>query len=136
MTSQRSNHDLIWTIGNTKYAEGSIRFLKRFETSLCLFSNTVAQLYSNYEMVPVVGSSGIVALSNPHAYHDTFSNIDHNAIVPTGIRIIPSEYIGKGNDCELTMIFGSQKSHKFITVPLADGIKQLEKKLAKVIFYR
>lgn len=123
-----TNQDLVWKVGNTQYAESAVQFLKRFESALCLFSNTVDQLYSNYEMMPVSnGSKRIVALPNPHAYHDTFSNVDSEAIVPTGIRIIPSELTQTDFSGNLSMLFRSKKTGKVHTMPLAEGIKKLEK---------
>lgn len=122
-----TNQDLIWKIGSHQYAESSVQFLKRFESALCLFSTTVAQLYSNYEMVPVSqGSKRIVALPNPHAYHDTFNHVNSEAIVPTGIRIIPSELTQSDFSGSLSLLFRSKKTGKVHTMPLAQGIKKLE----------
>ena len=126
MLGHQSNQDLIWKIGSNQYAERSVQFLKRFESALCLFSNTVAQLYSNYEMVPVSsGSKRIVALPNPHAYHDTFNHVDSDAIVPTGIRIIPSELTQTDPAGSLSILVKT-KSGKIHTMPLAKGIAKLE----------
>ena len=126
MSVSQSNQDLIWKIGNHQYAERSVQFLKRFESALCLFSNTVAQLYSNYEMVPVSnGSKRIVALPNPHAYHDTFNHVDGDAIVPTGIRIIPSELAKQDSSDRLSLLVRS-KAGKVHTMPLRLGIEKLE----------
>ena len=57
--------------------------------------STVGQLYSNYDLYPVFGNQGeMIALPDPYAYHDTFSDIPEKAVVPTGYMIVPSKTEG------------------------------------------
>lgn len=130
MNAAQPNQDLIWKIGSLQFRETTVGFLKRFEASLCLFSNTVAQLYSNYEIVPEHSRSDrMVALPDPFADHDTFNHVKSDAVVATGIRIIPTEFTGKPcSKGSLTMLYRSKKTNKMLSLPLAEGLKRLEKK--------
>lgn len=126
------NKDLIWVIGNKVYLESAVCFLKRFESALCLFSTSVDQLYSNYEIVPANNEANrMVAMPNPYAYHDTFSLLNSDAVVPTGIRVIPSEVAGRSGSSKLLMLYKSSKSDQLRSIPLAQGLKKLEKHFGK-----
>lgn len=96
MNMQPTNRDLIWKIGDFSYPEAVVKFLRRFESTFCIFSATVRQLYSNYEMQhPYIGSRSVVVLPNPYAHHDNFYDIPEEAILPTGMFISPGEVQGK-----------------------------------------
>lgn len=99
MTSQyhtaNMNQDLVWKLSGFSYPEKVVSFLKRFEGSFCIFSKSVRQLYSNYELQATYGETkSVVALPNPYAHHDTFFNIPEEAVVPTGMVICPGEVGG------------------------------------------
>lgn len=128
----QSNHqDLIWNIGKNRYIESTVGFIKRFESALCLFSSSLHQLYSNYEIIQANQESGrMIALPNPYAFHDTYSNILNDAIIPTGVHLAPSEIIGSSNK-KLLMLFRSKKSGKIQTTDLETGFKALEKSFGK-----
>ena len=124
-----NNKDLTWHIGKHHYAESKVRFLKRFETALCLFSKSVAQVYANYQMVPCENNVSVTAHPNPHAYHDIFNHINSDAIIATGIRIVPSEFVSAAYRHDLAMIFKSPKTGKMTALPLAEGIKLIERRM-------
>ena len=126
--ADKVNKDLVWHIGEQHYTESKVRFLKRFETALCLFSKSVAQVYSNYRMVPCSASGDIIAYPNPHAYHDIFNRINSDAIIPTGIRIVPSEFINAVYRDDLAIVYRAQKTGKIVSMPLSEGIRQLEQR--------
>lgn len=117
-------------MGGRQFSEDTFGFLKRFESALCLFSNTVSQLYSNYEIVHF-GCEGkkLVALPNAYASHDTFNNVDYNAVEATGLYIVPDEITSLHcKDQGLNLIYRSQKTGKLQSMPLADGLDKLRAK--------
>ena len=131
MLEHVANKDLVWTIGTKVYLESAVGFLKRFESALCLFSSSVRQLYTNYEIVRVSNSSNrMVALPNPYAFHDTFNNVLGDAVVPTGMRIVPSEFNGSGEE-DLLLVYKSKRYGTTKAVPLRQGLKALEKHYGK-----
>lgn len=96
MSGDDQNRDLVWDLMNFKRRQLAAQFIKRFENKLCIYSESVAQLYSNYSIYfPEEESRRMVILPNPYAYHDTFQNIPGSAVTRTGMNIIPGEVIGK-----------------------------------------
>lgn len=124
-----SNKDLVWNLGDKNLPERTVQFLKRFENTLCLFSGSVRQLYSNYEIHPIAANDNkAVALPNPRAYHDTYSHVTREAIRPTGLFIAPSEAANDEDSKQLHLIYKSSKTGKFKSLPLEQGMRQLQKK--------
>lgn len=96
MNGDDQNRDLVWDLQNFKRRQLAAQFIMRFENKLCIYSESVAQLYSNYSIYfPEEESRKMVILPNPYAYHDTFQNIPGRAVTRTGMNIIPGEVIGK-----------------------------------------
>jgi hypothetical protein len=130
MVGGSMNKDLVWSLGGNSFPEQTFGFLKRFEAALCLFSGTVSQLYSNYEIVHF-GHDGrkLVALPNAFAAHDTFNNIDSDAVEPTGLYIIPTE-VTNLNDPEkgLKLVYRCSKTGKPKSIPLHDGLEKVRQK--------
>ncbi len=92
MYTAQPNSDLIWKLAGFQYREAAVDFLKRFEDSFCIFSGSVRQLYSNYEMRTThEPRHSVVVLPNPYAFHDNFCNVPEAAVVPTGMVISPGE---------------------------------------------
>lgn len=90
------NPDLAWDLGETIDRDRAIEFVLQFETTLCVYSPTVQQLYSTYNIFfPREYDRKMVILPDPGAFHDTFHNVEPEAITPTGLYIIPGELVGK-----------------------------------------
>jgi hypothetical protein len=124
------NRDLVWTLGGNVFPEATFGFLKRFETALCLFSGTVSQLYSNYEIVHF-GHDGrkLVALPNAFAAHDTFNNIDSEAVEPTGLYIVPTEVANLSSpEKGLKLVYRCRKTGKPKSMPLHEGLDKVMQK--------
>lgn len=124
------NKDLVWTLGGNTFPEQTFGFLKRFEAALCLFSGTVSQLYSNYEIVHF-GHDGrkLVALPNAFAAHDTFNNIESDAVEPTGLYIIPTEVTNmQAPEKGLKLVYRCSKTGKPKSIPLQDGLEKVRQK--------
>lgn len=127
--SMVKNNDLIWNLGEKRYQERSVGFLKRFENTLCLFSGSVRQLYSNYEIHPVAANDNkAIALPNPYAYHDTFNHVPDSAVVPTGVFITPSEAANDDGRRSLSLVYRSRKTGTYKTVPLEEGLRRIQRR--------
>jgi len=90
------NPDLAWDIGVGIDRDVARDFIMQFETTLCVYSSTVEQLYSNYHIYfPEEYDRKMVILPDPGAFHDTFNGIVNDAVTITGLYIIPGELIDK-----------------------------------------
>ncbi|MEM6707269.1 MAG: hypothetical protein AAF648_00635 [Pseudomonadota bacterium] len=71
-------------------------FLLQFEETLCVYSPSVKQIYSSYNIYfPKDWGSKAVILPDPNAFHDTYSFVSREAVVATGLYIIPGDMISK-----------------------------------------
>jgi hypothetical protein len=96
MSSSEENRDLVWDLDTFEDRQLAANFIKRFENKLCVYSSSVEQLYTNYEIYfPVAENRRMVILPNPYAYHDTLQNIPEKAVIKTGLHIMPGEIVGK-----------------------------------------
>ncbi|MDA1077086.1 MAG: hypothetical protein O3A63_20425 [Proteobacteria bacterium] len=96
MESLSSNPDLAWDLESFSEAKRAIEFVKQFETTLCVYSATVQQLYTNYDMFfPEEWEGKMVLLPNPAAFHDTFNHVAPESVTATGLYIIPGGFVGK-----------------------------------------
>ncbi len=90
------NTDLAWDIGAGIDRDVAADFVMQFETTLCVYSPSVEQLYSNYNIYfPREYDRKMVILPDPTAFHDTFNGIVPEAVALTGLYIIPGELIDK-----------------------------------------
>ncbi len=112
------NKDLVWDLDTFSERSQAHEFVVGFENKLCVFSQSVNQLYTNYNIfVPREENRKLVILPNPYAHFDTFNNIDPEALIATGLHIVP----GKGQALLLSIPFKSGKA-KHRLVPLKIGI--------------
>ncbi|MEZ5558895.1 MAG: hypothetical protein R3E86_10205 [Pseudomonadales bacterium] len=96
MSSQPENPDLAWDLDTFSHHDRAEDFVMQFETTMCVYSASVAQLYASYNMYfPGGARRRLVILPDPGAYHDTFFNIDTRAVVATGLYVVPGELIGR-----------------------------------------
>ncbi len=90
-----SNPDLAWDLDFT-HRQRAHNFVAQFEATLCVYSPSVEQVYTTYNMYfPKDWDRKLVILPDSGAFHDTFNNIKHEAVVATGLYIIPGELINK-----------------------------------------
>lgn len=91
------NPDLAWDLDEfNDNRQRAMDFVMQFEHTLCVYSPSVEQLYTNYNMYfPKESQRKLVILPDPTAFHDTFFYIDNSAVVATGLYIIPGELIDK-----------------------------------------
>ena len=96
MAALPENPDLAWDIGVGIDRDVARDFIMQFETTLCVYSPSVEQLYSNYNIYfPEEYDRKMVILPDPAAFHDTFNGIVPEAVTMTGLYIIPGELIDK-----------------------------------------
>ncbi|WP_177412168.1 hypothetical protein [Pseudomonas cavernae] len=93
---QPQNQDLIWDMGSLARRELAERFMRLFENRLCVYSESVRQLYTNYTLhFPSDLGRKMVVLPNTYAFHDTLHGIDAEAIRKTGLCVLPGALLGK-----------------------------------------
>lgn len=125
MSRQPANRDLVWEMDEFYQRNLATEFVKRFENKLCVYSGSVEQLYSNYNIYfPEDENRKMVILPNPYAHHDTFQGVPEEAIITTGLCIVPGELIGK-QGLHLTIPFRSGNSKKTRVVPLHAGLRAI-----------
>ena len=94
-TELPDNSDLAWDIDFTQ-AQRAMDFVLQFEQTLCVYSPSVQQIYSTYNMFfPDDWGRKLVILPDAAAYHDTFFHVDRTAVTATGLNIIPGELIDR-----------------------------------------
>lgn len=117
------NKDLIWDLDTFQQRERAIRFVMSFENKLCVYSNSVEQLYTNYNLFfPKEENRKLVVLPNPYASHDNFNGIPETAIVATGLHIVSGEMMGKQGTF-LRIPFKNNGKRVFRSVPLHVGLR-------------
>jgi hypothetical protein len=95
-TDLSENPDLAWDLDDFNNRERALDFVMQFEQTMCVYSPSVEQLYTNYNMYfPKELQRKLVILPDPTAFHDTFFYIDSRAVVATGLYIIPGDMIEK-----------------------------------------
>jgi len=122
-----SNSDLVWGLEHISQHQRAAEFVKRFENKLCIFSPTVNQLYSNYNIFfPEDQDKSMVVLPDPYAFHDTFNHIPSDAVQATGLHIIPGETINRTG--LYIVITQKGKNVRSIPIPFKEGLRQILKR--------
>jgi hypothetical protein len=96
MSALPENPDLSWDLDDFNDRDQAMEFVSQFETTMCVYSTSVQQLYTNYRMYfPQEWQRKLVILPDPNAFHDTFFNIESEAVVATGLYVVPGALVGK-----------------------------------------
>ncbi|EAT11417.1 hypothetical protein HF888_15710 [Bermanella marisrubri] len=123
----QSNSDLIWGLDHITQRQNAFDFVKRFENKLCVYSPTVSQMYSNYNIFfPEDMQKSMVVLPDPYAFHDTFNHIPEEAVQATGLHIVPGETINRSG--LYIVISQNQKNVRSIPIPFKEGLRQILKR--------
>jgi hypothetical protein len=121
------NSDLIWGLEHITQHQHAAEFVKRFENKLCVYSPTVNQLYSNYNIFfPEDQGRNMVVLPDPYAFHDTFNHIPEGAVQATGLHIVPGETINR--DGLYIVITQQDNNVRSIPIPFKEGLRQILKR--------
>ncbi|WP_101757553.1 hypothetical protein [Oceanicoccus sp. KOV_DT_Chl] len=128
--NEQSNNDLVWDMDEFQHRQLATDFVKRFENKLCVYSGSVEQLYSNYNIYfPEEEGRKMVILPNPYAYHDTFQGVPEDAIQMTGLTIVPGELIGKqGLHLTIPLKSSDGGKKKYRVVPLQAGLRAINQR--------
>ena len=123
-----SNNDLVWALDRFEKKQRAHAFVLGFENRLCVYSGSVQQIYTNYDVFfPKDEQGRLVILPNPYAHHDTFNLVEEAAVKPTGLFIVPAESHVAAGKLNMLLPMKSDVS-KFRTVPLEVGLKLINSK--------
>lgn len=132
---RQANPDLVWDLDHIARRELAERFIKVFENRLCVYSESVRQLYTNYNLhFPSDIGRKMVILPNPYAFHDTLHDIDALAVRRTGLYILPGNFLGKPG-LLLTKRVEDNNQSTLKTMPFKKALAQIisnQKKLGDV----
>jgi hypothetical protein len=118
------NQDLIWDLDSIARRELAERFIKLFENRLCVYSESVRQLYTNYDLhFPSDQGRKMVVLPNPYAFHDTLHGIESLAVRKTGLCVLPGALLGKPGLLLATQIKEGGPAPK--TMPFKPALAQI-----------
>ena len=91
-----TNDDLAWDLEDFSQAQRAMDFVLQFETTLVVYSPSVEQIYTTYNMFfPDDWDRKLVILPDAGAFHDTFFHITRASVTATGLYVVPGELIGK-----------------------------------------
>ncbi|QLC72578.1 hypothetical protein LPB260_17560 [Pseudomonas sp. LPB0260] len=122
--SRPQNQDLIWDLDSIARRELAERFIKLFENRLCVYSESVRQLYTNYDLhFPSDLGRKMVVLPNPYAFHDTLHGIESLAVRKTGLCVLPGALLGKPGLLLATQIKEGGPAPK--TMPFKPALAQI-----------
>jgi len=103
-----------------------IEFLRKFESTICVFSPIVEQIYAKYEVhVPDNDERNVVILPDFYAHTERFFGIPEHAVVPTGIKVVPGEMVNKDG---IHLIGSSKVNGKQMVIDLSRGLRSLMNK--------
>lgn len=120
------NKDLVWDLESFQQRQRAIDYVMVFENKLCVYSDSVEQLYTNYNIFfPKEEDRRLVILPNPYAHHDVFQGLPEDSVYATGLNIIPGETLGK-DGLYLTIPFRKGAS-RYRAVPLQMGLDIINK---------
>jgi hypothetical protein len=123
MNDMMTSEHLVWDLTKLTDHDRATRFVMRFQESLCVYSPPVEQLYTNYEIiVPDDDGRKLIILPNPHAFHDTFSHINPDAVVQTSLFIPPD------SDGQLQLLVPLSNGGRR-AMPLGVGLNFIQTKL-------
>lgn len=90
------NQDLVWDLTSLARREMAERFIRLFENRLCVYSESVEQLYTNYSLhFPSDLGRKMVVLPNAYAFHDTLHKIDPAAVRRTDLCVLPGSLLNR-----------------------------------------
>jgi len=120
-----NNLDLVWALDHITDKARAKQFLKNFESRLCVYSPSVSQLYTRYEInLPIRVEDSLVVFPDYQDITATYSHISSQAIVPTNIFIVPGEAMKKDGLFVVIKPKGTSKPLK--AVPLMQGLKKIQ----------
>ncbi len=124
---EKNNTDLVWDLKTFKQRQQAMDFVMGFENKLCVYSDSVEQLYCNYNIFfPKDEGHKLVILPNPYAHHDIYQGVSSKAVMRTGLNVIPGTMLGKRGVYLLIPFKGGQA--KYRPVPLKVGMRAINER--------
>lgn len=121
------NKDLVWELETFKQRQRAVDFVMGLENKLCVFSDSVKQLYTNYNIFfPREESRKLVILPNPYAHHDIFNGVPGTAVSATGLNIVPGDIVKK--EGLYLLIPAKDTASRYRAVPLQTGLKVINQR--------
>ena len=121
------NRDLVWDLDKFQKRRLAHEFVLSFENKICIFSGSVQQLYTNYNIFfPKEEERRLVILPDPYAPHDTFHGLLESSVVPTGMLLVPADPSDSKGDLNLIIPLKNQKA-KYRRVPLNVGLSLINR---------
>jgi len=122
------NNDLVWDLDSFQKRQRAQDFVMGFENQLCVYSGSVEQLYTNYNIFfPKEENRKLVILPNPYAHHDTFYGITEDAVKPTGLFLVPADSTGASKRLNIILPLKTGAESKR-AVPLEIGLNLIQAK--------
>ena len=129
-TELPTNDDLAWDLDDFSQATRAMDFVLQFETTLCVYSPSVEQIYTTYNMFfPDDWDRKLVILPDAGAFHDTFFHIARASVTATGLYVVPGELVDK-DGLFLANMDGDRKLSSR-QIPFEAGIKAIMAKRPK-----
>ena len=122
------NKDLVWDLDKINKRKLAQDFVLSFENKICVFSGSVQQLYTNYNIFfPKEEQRKLVILPDPYSPHDTFQGLIEESVKPTGLLLVPAD--SKDAAGRLNMIIPLKtEAKKYRKVPLNVGLSLINQK--------
>lgn len=121
------NKDLVWELGGFHQRKRAVDFAMGFENKICVYSASVEQLYTNYNIFfPKEEGRSLVILPNPYAHHDIFNGIPQSAVTPTGLSIIAGDMVQK--EGLFLLVPSKTGKSRFRAVPLQTGLRVINQR--------
>ena len=122
------NKDLVWDLERFQKRKTAQEYVMGFENRICVFSGSVEQLYTNYNIFfPKEEDRKLVILPDPYSPHDTFHGIPEDAVRPTGMLLIPADPSDTSGRLNLVIPLKSGNA-KYRKVPLNVGLSLINQK--------
>lgn len=103
----------------------AVRFVRRFQNVLCVYSPRVHQLYGSYEVVvPRDQTRDLVVFPDLFAFHDTWYHIPGRALQRTGLLVLPGEMVN-AEGLHIRIPFGDGRRGR--VVPLSRGLRAVRR---------
>jgi hypothetical protein len=124
MNDNTANKDLVWELDRFQQRQKATDFAQQFKNKLCVYSRSVEQLYSNYDMlVDTDDANQLHILPDQFAYHDTFFNVSGHSVSATGLSIISGEVVGR-EGLHITVPTKDRSGQRKVkALPLQEGLE-------------
>lgn len=122
------NNDLVWDLDSLRKRQHAKDLILGIENKLCVFSSSVEQLYTSYDIFfPKEENRKVVILPNPYAHHDTFSGVHEGAVQATGLFLVGNPEAAQAQSLKLILPI-NRKERRYKKVPLDIGLKLINSK--------